>query len=344
MAPHPAALLRRCTSCPSLLAGAANFLNQLMNKHEIEEVLTVLGKGRRLFHYFEDRYALALLARVAGAGVPIHALKRSAFARLLHKPVVRRALSDMADGVLRGDALDAIWPAATQAYRLSLDWWGVDEDDWSPDCHQTSRPGFNLVLQCNFSRKHDAAYERLVRATSRYAFMSRCHPNAAAGSTLGWVRLDVDFAADEALVEEVQSDWIKEAEALRPQLSGLDDVEDQRELLASWQIASEPWHVLGYLDELLGSHGRIWSELLLLAALELIDKELGIRRIYYHSYESWKHMKNRNFAPPRSLYTRLPERFCFTTTTEPPAMLRRSQNNRVRCRLRDPVTWYQLAW
>ncbi len=50
--------------------------------------------------------------------------------------------------------------------------------------------------------------------------------------------------------------------------------------------------------------------------------ELGIRRIFYHTFDSGVKLNRiAGTRPPRSLYTRLPSRFCFRETCVPPSFL-----------------------
>ncbi len=59
-------------------------------------------------------------------------------------------------------------------------------------------------------RRHDAAYRRLLDPAGRFPAVCAFHPHARLPSVaLAWARLDVDLAAGEALIDEVQSDWIR---------------------------------------------------------------------------------------------------------------------------------------
>ena len=311
-----------------------------MQRDDLADLTQALGKQRRLFHYFPDRYALLLLAYAVGDGTPVRRLKASRLARLLCKPGVREVASRAADGVLSAADLMNVWPRQTEAYRLTLDWWGTDHD-WCACCTQTSRPGFNLVLQCNLSRKHEEAYRKLLRPQGN-PFMLRSHPNASTESTLAWARLDVDLDAGEVLIEEIQSDWVKEANALRCSLSGCPN-DELAEVLADWGLDAEAWKVTRYMDTVFAPHASWWSELMLSATLDFVRSELGIRSVYYHSYDSARHFKTERWNAPRSLYSRLPERFCFEQSEVPPRLLSECSNNYVRCKLRQRcVAFYRL--
>ena len=50
---------------------------------------------------------------------------------------------------------------------------------------------------------------------------------------------------------------------------------------------------------------------------------LGVQKIYYHTYSSGNILKvlPENEAPPKSIYTQLPKKFCFSKTDEIPPFL-----------------------
>lgn len=49
---------------------------------------------------------------------------------------------------------------------------------------------------------------------------------------------------------------------------------------------------------------------------------LGVRKVFFHTFDGGKIMKRLcgGCEPPRSLYTHLPEQFCFTKTQSAPKM------------------------
>ncbi len=54
-----------------------------MEQTHIDEIIGCLPKGRTLFPYFKDRYALVLLSYFVDSGKPMHAIKQSRFRGLL---------------------------------------------------------------------------------------------------------------------------------------------------------------------------------------------------------------------------------------------------------------------
>ena len=78
------------------------------------------------------------------------------------------------------------------------------------------------------------------------------------------------------------------------------------------------------------------------ATLWFLLEELGIKTIFFHTYESGVRLKQiKHGAPPRSIYTDLPRTFCFRTTHNGPAFLRDSDDRHVIALFDDPETkWY----
>jgi hypothetical protein len=110
------------------------------------------------------------------------------------------------------------------------------------------------------------------------------------------------------LIEEIQSDWIKGANNnAHDWLYGDSNMQEYREVLRPYT--------------------RVWDEAILTAALCFIRRELGIREVFYHSYDTGNRLKGieRYYEygkPPRYLYTELPKKFCFVKTSEAPDFLK----------------------
>jgi hypothetical protein len=70
---------------------------------------------------------------------------------------------------------------------------------------------------------------------------------------------------------------------------------------------------------------RDWSAAMLAASIDFVDRELGVSKIWYHSWETGTCLKgiDHDCAPPRSLYSRLPRQFCFSETEDMPRFLAR---------------------
>lgn len=306
-----------------------------MDKALLDEILYCQPAERLRYWYFRDRYALILLGLAVGDGMAVATLKRSPLAGLLNKPAVKQVLADLGNGMLTRVHCEALWPTDTREFILTLDRWGGDDPSWQ----QTCRPGWNLVLQLNFTSAHGQAMEELLRTQKRSVFNLGGHPvlepgpDEAPRDTLAWARLDVDWEHDEVLIEEIQSDWVREALYYRDQYKHR-------------QCARRFWWGDGqglerYCTEQLGVYTRLWSEAMLGATLEFIHRELGIGTVYYHSFETGAALKRIDCGlPPRSLYTDLPRRFCFQPCGVAPRFLAKPLRRRLG-RLRNQQ-WYRL--
>lgn len=274
-----------------------------MKLTEIQEIIDCLPKDKTPFLYFKDRYALMLLAMAIERPVRKSSIRRSPFAKLLDKSVVKQALSRNQQAPITAQTLEAWWPPTYQSYVLTLGRWGSMDRHWD----QTSRPGYNLVLQLNFSKEHERAFRRAYDESMDYVLEFEGHPIAKSDrKTLGWARIDLELGSGEALIEELQSDWIKFAKS---EYEISDDDKPGRAFKK-------------YFDEALRPHLDTWDEALLAATIEFLRSELGITRIYYHTHGSGAALKRIAYtAPPRSVYTTLPRKFCFRETSERPSFL-----------------------
>lgn len=298
-----------------------------MEYAQVEEILACLKGGRTLFHYARDGYALQLLRDHIGKGMAIAELRQSPYAKLLNKPLVRLALAAAGGGKLKPDHLDWVaWEQEPLHFVLTLDRWG-DNRNGQREWHQLSRTGHHLVLQLNFANDHQQQYSRWVKATDHAEFSFWGHPVVKSGKheTLAWARIDLDFAANQALIEEIQSDWVRQVkrsynEALYEQLAV-------------------------YREQVLKPYAKVWDEAVLTAAIHLIRHDLGINEVFYNSFETGNAMKGirRYSLPPRSLYTDLPKRFAFTPTSEAPEFLRDLRHTcRVQRKLKGGAYWFKL--
>ena len=236
-----------------------------MREAEAREIIECLPRERTLFWYHRDRYAVYLLERLVGRGMAIAEIKASPFARLLARPAVAEIVAKRGDGRLSADDLAWAWPIDPLCYRLTLGIWG---DDNGYSWRQTSRPGANLVLQLNFSTEHDEKYRRLVEVPDGVAvFAAANHPNARAGfHTLAWARIDLDLDSGEALIEEIQTDWLRLANHARGLLNEVaDDPETRRAALDRWYRgrAIDPDNLRLYFETVLARHFPTWDEAML---------------------------------------------------------------------------------
>ena len=303
---------------------------------------------KTIFHYFKDRYAVKLLSYIVYGGMKVSEIRRSAFGRLLQKPIARELLSRTRGNLLCETDCKSLWPAQTEAYVLTLGRWGCD--DWSRGYHQMARAGRNLVLQVNFNKNHDRQYARMLGVHRSVAhkedlFNGSQHPvNDNGRLTLAWVRLDIDFHTREALIEEVQSDWIDYATW---EFKFLDNDDIWAREARSTKIGGRDVRVRAYYDyyrKAVRPHVKIWDGCALCAAIWFLREKLDIRRIYYHTPETNMHLKqlkNPDAMPPRSIYVDLPRKFCFERTTRAPLFLQATKKDRY---LQHQIGRAELPW
>ena len=317
-----------------------------MDRQLAIEIIRCLPRGRSLYAYGKDAYALQLLQYYVGEGKSVSAIRQSRYARLLNKAPVRKLLAGCGNSRLGSDDIDVFQLENQESFSLSLDLW-----DGSDGCGQTSRRGWNLVLQLNFSNRHNSRYRALVKPLEKQLFNYGGHPvyrdrrRHYFRETLAWARLDVDFDNDECLVEEIQSDWVREVNCL------LDEARRARKRERNIRDDCY-WPVQGRLDDIIDycswfnhNYARLWAEAMLSATLHLVKRELGLRRVYYHSDRWGAQVKNMGWSrPPRSLYSKLPKAFCFTETSAAPKLLRDDiRYRRLRRKVKD-IHWMELAW
>ena len=296
-----------------------------MTRELMSEIVNGLRRKRWRFYYGPDVYAYQLLTYLVDLGVSFPEIRRSSFARLLDRPVIKARLAQFGQRQITPAQWRSWRPAEPLCYLLTLDGWGEAASRYAQD-DQTSRPGYNLVLQLNFSNQHNRPYEKLIEPTHFHPYEYDSHPIAAKPRlTMSWVRIDLANDLSHALIEEVQNDWLRRASngktcRWRYVCEG-----------GRWQWIRE--HCNGgtvsaerrerYYEETLRPHRALWAEASLCAAIKLLYEEIGVRRIYYHTFTGGNLMKgiDAQRRPPRSLYGQLPRQFCFNKTQNCPAIL-----------------------
>ncbi len=312
-----------------------------MDREIVSEIMACLPQGKTRFDYFKDRYALVLLSHLLEHETKVAELKRTAYARLLERPVVKQILANNGTGWLNRYLFEMAWSKPTYTFLLTVTSWGGQQRTWQ----QTSRPGYNLVLQMNFSNQHEQPYRQLVKPTSDSMFKCNGHPIMKRGQrdffreTLAWARIDLDFNDDHALIEEIQSDWVCEAQNNLREVLTFDDNESTELFIDGMEGNSQD--LKKYFRQILMPYMKLWDEAMLTAAVHFIRDELGIHNIFYHSYETGCALKKCH--PPHSLYTRLPRQFCFKKTAEAPQFLQRITKFRKAMKQIDHPTWYKLT-
>lgn len=298
----------------------------IMKRESLQFIQAVLPKGRTVFYDFVDRYALLLLEQELRAGRrAIADLKRGALAPLLQKPCIRNIMSSVGRNWLESGDLILGWPTSYDGYRLTLGSWPDLHEKPSRRWSQVTRWGWSLVLQLNLPESHK---RELAESVPEWSDFVRWSPHPIAGNgelTLAWARIDIDFDTSEALVEEIQSDWVRDARYYaQPRRYG----------------PAGDWRA--YYESVLQPRAKKWPETMLTATLWFLFEELGIETVFYHTHETGAELKGIDDPqPPRSLYTDLPRKFCFRTTHNGPRFIRDAANRELRRRFTDPETkWF----
>ncbi|VAW68840.1 hypothetical protein MNBD_GAMMA09-1067 [hydrothermal vent metagenome] len=317
-----------------------------MEKYLLEEIIECLPKGRTKYYYFKDRYALMQLSYLVGGGMTVAELKKSHLQGLLKRPQVKKLLAGSANGFIESDSLCNYWPEqnsdSVKPFILTLGGWG----GCSPRWQQTTRHGYNLVVQLNFSNEHDRAYKSLVKPVRGGALNYYGHPVLRPGrrnifrETLAWARLDIDFDTNEVLIEEIQSDWVREAKDL---LDAAEKCHSKGDEVIDWyNVKGKTEDVISYVNNTLSPYEKIWDEAILSATIEFVINQLGIKRIYYHSYESGPELKSIEGRVPRNLYTKLPKKFGFEKIEESPEFLQKNRRFKKIVRKIISPMWYRM--
>lgn len=304
-----------------------------MDTELANEIIACLPKGRTRFDYFRDRYAAMLLGWKAGRGVSVAEVKQSRFSGLLDKTLIRELLARSGQKTLNADSLSLAWQEPAMPYVLSLALWD-GKKSWA----QTSRKGVNLVLQMNFSNLHREAFLKLVKPVERDIFLRYGHPVRSFESgrdTMAWARLDLDLDTGEAVIEEIQNDWLRSVH------------EDYRWMgrfnMLPWYSESSGQAFAEYYEDVIKPYLKQWDEAMLAATLWFLREEIGIHRVWFHDFRTGQVVKKvGDELPPRSLYTKLPRRFCFRKISESPEFLKRDAGFRRRWKKVPEPSWNYL--
>ena len=301
------------------------------------------------FNYYTDRESAWLLQALLPEAAPVRALRQGRLAKLLDRPLVKPLTSAgdgmirradlqvlaQADGTVRYDSLNSATLTALERafdlpwldFELSFTVWGNSNWHWA----QTSRPGRNLVVQLNFPGDHAALLERTVGLQDRGKFECPQHPVRRTGRpTLAWARIDIDRNNGVALIEEIQSDW------LRFVRYELDDLRDQRPRSRALRDTQ------AYEAALTARYDKVWPRAMLLAALMLLRDRLGIAEVFYHQPGPGAVLKH--CRPPVSLYSAVPKAFCFEPTRDVPPFLRPKRRKHLSRLPKDKPLFWKMAF
>lgn len=300
------------------------------------------------FPYFFGREDAWLLSRRLSAPMRVRDLRKDTMGKLLNRPLIKPVLAATSDGWLRRDSftaaaladfsnIESIGGAKAEAmvalsarwfdFTITFDRWG-EGSSWS--WSQISRRGGNLVLQLGFPSDHARLLGATLNRNMRKAFEFHMHPVRQTGCpTLAWVRLDISLATGEALIEEVQSDWLRyvaaEVMALRKRAPRSRDLRVMER----------------YKAELKTAYALVWPRAAMLAALQTSVVDIGCRTVWMHTPRTGAVLKHIDGTqPPRSLYTDLPKFFCFEATDDAPTFLERKRRRALSIlRKEGPIFW-----
>lgn len=305
----------------------------------VDEVLACLPTNRTLFRYCKDQYATYLLQRVLNKKGPlsVQQLKQSCYRQLLEKPFVRDALQITGKQKVEAWHLENVAISDLNHYVLTLGKWGNRTGGL-----QTSRPGCNLVLQLNLPESLDTEFKRITGDVIN-EFTTSSHPQSnKRTATLVWARLDIDFDSDEVLIEEIQSDLIRVLERIK--IRALTSKTGNATHFMYSGVTINRQRMVAYCEKVIAMQKKIWAEAMLAACLWFIHNELGMSKVFYNRFETGNHMKEINWRlPPRSLYTDLPEKFCFNLTQEAPTFIRENKKVRKRLNKIHNPQWYLMT-
>ncbi len=307
-----------------------------------QEIIDCLPKDRTLFTYYKDYYAAYLLQRNLLRNGPsqVADLKKSKLGKLMNKPLFTSLLARCGSGVLRAEDIETLWPQNYESYVLTLGTWGRERVK-RYRYYQTSRPGTNLVLQMNFCNRHDQIYRHCI-GNDLDLFKFFAHPISDTRSTLAWARIDLDFNTGEALIEEIQNDWLREVEYLADEMKLA--IKEKEKAFCYYGLDIYVDRAMTYLQSEINRHKALWSEAMLSAAIKFLVEEIGINTIYYHSFETGAALKHINYSkPPRSLYTKLPRQFCFETVNEGPSFIAGDKQAKRRLKTLKKQQWFRMA-
>lgn len=313
-----------------------------MTPTEVDFITQTIETEGKAFGYQKDQYAFDLLSLYTENGKDVNAIRNSPFGHLLQKPIVKEVMASKGSRKLNELFCNPQWEHQKQFY-YTIDTWGKYSKHRNDNWYQTSRSGINLVLQLNFDFEHNTKYFQYVDPIkSDHPFIYDYHPvKIGGGFTMAWARMDVDLETGEALIEEIQTDWLREAK---------DDADSARKHINNskhkhdWQKNKGSRRMLTYYEEHLMEYMKLWDEAVLDASLIFLVNELGCRTIYYHTFETGCLLKGLSASysrPPRSLYTKLPRKFGFRETDVAPTLLKKEKLLKKRLRDRS-LRWYEM--
>lgn len=316
-----------------------------MDIAERDFLLSIYKTQTLPFWYYRDKYAVQLLDYFLKDSMKMSELKAGPHQNLLQKKPLKEITSRLSNNQLSKTDLANYIPKEWLNFNMTFTHWGTiskyHNDNWA----QTTLPGFSFVVQLNFDSIHDTLFHKLIKpiAGEDPLFKYTSHPNSDKKYqlTMAWARLDFDLTTGEVLIEEIQSDWFKSFDAIYQGLIDRKFKDERENISASWvaHYATTSIFKLRQYKSFLSIYKKIWAEAIMSAAIDFCTKELGLRDIYMHTYESGCVLKD--CSPPKSLYTKVPKKFGFKLTKTAPTFIRRHKKIKKRIR-KAGYSWWRL--
>lgn len=305
-----------------------------MDKKLLDEVLACFADERRVVPYFKDKFCVDALKRLVGNGCSVQTLKQSPLAGFLHKPWIKQRLAECGNNCLNEALLATWWQNELFYFDQTLSLWGGDCRSWQ----QTTRNGYNVVLQLNFTKSHDRDYEKLPCKYGLHGGWSGHPIHKGNRNTMAWARIDFSEDLSSALIEEIQTDWLRDAKC------SLNYAKSRHRKIADRENKHDKQRFERYFAEHIAPLNAVWDEAILNAALNFVFDEVGVEQVYYHDFDTGNALKNIDYSkPPRSLYTALPKRFGMVKTQTIPPFLRRRQVKKIWNKLENPYFYLMTS-
>lgn len=302
-----------------------------MDKQLLDEVLACLGNERQVVPYFKDKFCVDTLKRFVGDGTSVQAVKKCPFSGFLNKPWIKQRLAECGHNCLDKNLLSTWWKDELFYFDQTLGQWGGEAGRWQ----QTTRNGYNVVLQLNFTKSHDRDYDSLP---CKYGLHDGCgcHPiHQGNRYTMAWARMDFSEDLSEVLIEEIQTDWLRDAKC------SLRYLKNPRKRFRDSECQRDKQRFEYYFTTHLAPLMTMWDEAILNATLNFLFDNVGVQRVYYHDFDTGNMLKNISYCqPPRSLYSNLPKRFGMLKTQELPLFLQQRQVKKTWGKLTSPCFYF----
>lgn len=287
------------------------------------DLVACLPQGRTVFRYGHGQFAPMLVTEFLRRGWTARELRSSAYGRLLDHDAIKPVLAAKGRLELTEQDLKLALPQTALAYRLTVSPWFSGNDR---KYNQLSRHGCNLVLQLNFASDHDRHFDDLFGRGNNWLLRKDAHPMSRSLNTLAWARLDIDLDDGSMLIEEIQSDWGRNAAAFARNARWRFRRLQRNGILIKGVSTPEQLQnrAVAYANTILPDYSDRWQEKMMAACQTFAFTELGLDCIYMHTFETGNLLKGIDpelGAPPRSIYADLPKRMGFSTNVGGPRFL-----------------------